>query len=213
MSTGGAIQTREAFLYGRFEAMVRPAFGSSIVSSLFMFSDKLGFQSDWNEIDWEWLGRNTNCVNTNLIRTVNHYTDFNVNIKQIILNKRSEDVFWKVGIEWHPLYIKWILNDVVIRTINISINTPMKIMANCWASSSVGWAGESNFGILPQVSSYEYIRYSAYENGKFVYKWQDQFDTLDLNRYYIPEHTQGLTTFNKSNVLVKDGRLLLKLSV
>lgn len=211
MITGGALSTRESFIYGRFETMIRPAFGSSIVSSFFLFSDKPGFQSDWDELDWEFLGRNTNTVNTNLIRTVNNYTDFNVNVRHLTLNKRSDDVFWKIGIEWHPLYIRWILNDVVIRIVNVSINTPMKIMANCWASQSIGWAGEMNTGLLPQSSTYEYFRYSAYENGKFVYKWQDSFNALDLNKYHIPTHTQGLTTFNKSNVSVKDGKLRLAL--
>lgn len=34
---GGHIQTRESFLYGRFETIFKPPYGSGVVSSFFTF--------------------------------------------------------------------------------------------------------------------------------------------------------------------------------
>ena len=207
---GGHLQTKEAFTYGRFECSMKPAYGSGIISSFFTFYDGSDFRTNWNEIDFEFLGRNTNAIDTNIIRTVNGYTDKNINVKHVALNKRSSDVFWKITLEWYPDIVVWRVNDVVIRTMSVVLSRPQKLMMNIWADSS-SWAGEFNRGLLPQVALYDYASYSKYINGLFVPVWRDDFNTIDLSRWMFGTWNQGQTTLVKENVSIVDSKLSIKL--
>jgi beta-glucanase (GH16 family) len=205
------VQTNEAFLYGRFETMVQPAFGSGIVSSFFLFDDTPGFQNKWNEIDFEFLGRNTNQVDTNIIRTVNNYTDKNKNVQGIPLNARASDKFWKLCIEWHPDKVIWKIDDQVVREWAGKLSQRQKLMMNIWVGNPA-WAGEYKTGVLPQVAFYKYVRYSAYQDGKFVYKWQDDFTNQDTKRWTIATWPLEGTNLVKENAQFGiNGQLVLTL--
>lgn len=211
MYNGGHLQTRESFLYGRFECSMMPSFGSGIISSFFTFFDGANFSKNWNEIDFEFLGRHTNNINTNAIKTVNGFTDKNTNVRQITLNNRSSDLFWKLCIDWTPGRIVWKINDIVIRTANIDLKSPQKLMMNTWIGTSA-WTGEFNSNLLPKTTLYEYVQYSAYKNDTFVFKWRDEFEKLDLTRWYIAEHIMDGTQFTKENVFLSGNKLCLLLS-
>jgi beta-glucanase (GH16 family) len=208
---GGHVQTNEKFLYGRFETMMCPAFGSGIVSSFFLFDDSPGFQTKWNEIDFEFLGRNTNQVDTNIIRTLNGHNDKSGLVKQITLDRRSSDVFWKLGIEWFPDRVKWYINDIGVRVWYGKLDQAQKLMMNIWVGNPA-WAGEYKTGVLPQVAFYKYVRYSAYQDGKFVYKWQDDFTNQDTKRWTIATWPLEGTNLVKENAQFGiNGQLVLTL--
>lgn len=208
MVKGGHIQTKEKFTYGRFETLMRPAFGSGVVGGFFLFDDTPGFQNNWQELDFEFIGKNTNQIDTNIIRTVGSVTDKNINIKKHILNRRSSDVFWKLTLDWVPDRVIWKVNDVIIRTTVISLNKPMKLEANLWMVSN-DWAGKFDAGLLPQLSEYEYISYSKFGNGTVTQVWRDSFHTFDLNRWQVGNWSIGDTQLTNDNVLVADNQLLL----
>jgi len=207
---GAQLQSRESFLYGRFETMMRPAFGSGIVSSFYLFNDELGFQNNWNEIDFEILGKNTNSIDSNVIKTIGGVTDNNLNVKHHTLAQRSSDAYWKLSISWTPTTVTWHLNDVIIRVLEIAIKKPMKIMMNIWKGKA-SWAGEFNSGLMPQYATYEYLRFSQYINGKFEYVFQDDFHAIDASRWWIATHKTGDTMFVKDGVSIYNSKLLLTL--
>lgn len=207
---GAQLQTREKFLYGKFETMIKPAFGSGIVSSFFLFNDAGDFKSNWCEADFEFLGRHTNSIDLNVIKTIAGVTDKNINVTHNLLPKRSADVFWKLALEWLPGSVTWKINDVPVRMLNVQLNTPMKLIANIWIGNPV-WAGVFSDGLLPQTATYEYVRVSSYENGQFVLKYQDSFNSLDENRWLAASWQLETTTLAKENVSVVDGKLILKL--
>ena len=68
---GGELRTEDSFQYGRFEVRMKSAHGSGIVSAFFTYRDfwaeGLTSNSNWNEIDLEWLGMYDDKVQTNLI--------------------------------------------------------------------------------------------------------------------------------------------------
>ena len=68
---GGELRTEDSFRYGRFEVRMKSAFGNGVVSSFFTYRDfweeGLTSNSNWNEIDFEWLGNYDDKVQTNLI--------------------------------------------------------------------------------------------------------------------------------------------------
>ncbi len=211
MYSGSHVQTRESFLYGRFETMVNPAFGSGIISSFFLFSDTTDYKVNWAEIDFEFLGRNTNQADTNVIQTIGGVTDKNVGVKKHVLNKRSEDTFWKLSIMWEPKRIVWSINDITVRELKVSINKPMKLMMNLWASDNANWAGEVSPGLLPQSCEFLYVRYSSYVANMFLYEWQDEFFDLDKSRWYLGDWKIGQTILSPMNILYRESKLILSL--
>jgi len=211
MNKVAQLQTRESFLYGRFETMMRPAYGSGIVSSFFMFYDGLDFKNNWNEIDFEFLGRHTNSLDTNVIRSSNGYADTNVNVKHHTLNKRSSDNYWKLCIEWTPTEVIWKVDDVIIRTLIVQLKNRQKLMMNIWIGNPA-WAGEFNEGLIPAKAEYLYVRYSAFEKGKFVFKWQDEFNALDNKRWYAANQSLYNTMLIEENVVFQDSKLYLNLT-
>ncbi len=68
---GGELRTEDSFQYGRFEVRMKSALGSGVVSSFFTYRDfweeGLTSNSNWNEIDLEWLSMYDDKVQTNLI--------------------------------------------------------------------------------------------------------------------------------------------------
>ncbi len=212
---GAQVQSKESFLYGRFETMMCPAFGSGIVSSFFTFNDKPDFKKNWAEIDFEFLGRHTNCLDMNIIRTSDKgYTDKNSNVKKKTLPHPGAHKFWKLCIDWTPEYIVWKVNDEVVRSEKISLSIPQKLMMNIWVGSEP-WAGEFNGGLLPQVADYEYVRYSSYDPTKktFELKWQDSFKEFSESRWQIATHLLETTQLVKENVsITSDDRLRLRLA-
>lgn len=212
MIRGSQIQSREQYTYGRFECSIRPAFGSGIISSFFLFNDEKGFQDNWQELDFEFLGRNCNQVDTNIIQTVNHAADFNKAVKYHVFPKRSSDVYWKLKIEWTPFNIRWFVNDFQIRIAPVNLTKPMKIMLNIWKSDDKQWAGDFHEGLLPQIARYKMVKYSSYKDGKFTPVWDDRFLFFDEQRWYRAEHSLDSTKLTPSNVIVNNG-LTLKLTV
>jgi len=211
MTSGSNINTRESFLYGRFECLMKPAYGSGIVNSFFLFDDTIGFQKKWSEVDFEFLGRHTNSVDTNLIQTVNGITDKNVNVRHTVLNRRSSDAWWKLTLEWIPDKITWKVNDIVIRTSQIKLSQRMKLMMNIWQGGS-NWAGDFDKGLLPQIASYEYVEYFEYSNKGFIHKWRDSFHSIDKNRWYLPTFILGETQLFESGASIDSNKLVLRLS-
>lgn len=209
---GAQLQSRDSFLYGKFECMLRPGYGSGIVSSFFLFNDDPGFQKNWAEVDLEFLGRNTNQVDTNVIRTVGTVTDKNVNVQHHTLGKRSSDLFWKLSIEWLPDRVIWKVNDAAVRTLHVQISKKMKLMMNVWASSKPGWAGDFHPGLLPQHALYEYVRVSSFVNGEFILQYQDSFKFLDLQRWMVADWMIDNTVFVKGNVAIEAEKLKLSLT-
>lgn len=210
MTKGAQVQTRETFLYGRFECMMKPAYGSGVVSSFFTFFDGPDWEKNWNEIDFEFLGRHTNTLDTNVIHTNGGVTDKNINVRHHTLDSRASDKFFKLCIEWLPDRVLWKINDITFRTLKVVLNKPQKLMMNLWVGAP-GWAGEFNPGILPQEASYEYVRISRYASGAFPLAWQDSFSAIDEKRWQIVERKATTTDFVKENVSIRDGKLVLRL--
>ena len=90
------------------------AFGSGVVSSFFTYRDfwaeGLTSSSNWNEIDFEWLGIYDDKVQTNLI--IQNEWDLP---DLIDLNVNPHDDFHVYAIEWTPNSIKFFIDAQLIR--------------------------------------------------------------------------------------------------
>ena len=141
---GGELRTEDSFQYGRFEVRMKSALGSGVVSSFFTYRDfwaeGLTSSSNWNEIDFEWLGMYDDKVQTNLI--IQNEWDLP---DLVDLNVNPHDDFHVYAIEWTPNSVKFFIDDQLIRTIDNfyadSLYHSQKLMMNIWQPTYVDWVG------------------------------------------------------------------------
>lgn len=213
---GAEIRSVETFLYGKFEVRMKPTEASGMIYSFFTFYDEPDFESKWNEVDIEILGRYSNEIQFNAI--VGNHQMFE---KRYVLPFNPHEEYHTYAFTWTPQYIAWSIDGVeVYRQTGEHIakmNRAQKIMMNVWPSSSVAWAGKIDPSKFPLEGSYDYVSYYAYQPkglDTFKLKWTDPFDQLDFGRWQLATHTFDTNecVFTPDNAVVKDGFLQLKIT-
>ena len=217
---GAEYRTKESYIYGRFEARYKPPKGDGIISSFFTYHE-ITSTKEWNEIDFEILGRYDHDVLVTSIgpgqkwRNSHQYVHFN-----------THDDFHNYAFEWTPDYIAWFIDgDEVYRQTQEHIAEfiyDQKIMMNLWISSWEPWVGRFDERILPLFAYYDWISYASYTPGSgnigtdnnFTFQWKDDLDYWDQNRWEKATHTFGgnLVDFTPENIVFKDGVMILCLT-
>ena len=217
---GAEYRTKESYIYGRFEARYKPPKGDGIISSFFTYHE-ITSTKEWNEIDFEILGRYDHDVLVTSIgpgqkwRNSHQYVNFN-----------THEDFHNYAFEWTPDYIAWFIDgEEVYRQTQEHIAEfiyDQKIMMNLWISSWEPWVGRFDERILPLFAYYDWISYASYTPGSgntgtdnnFTFQWKDDLDYWDQNRWEKATHTFGgnLVDFTPENIVFKDGVMILCLT-
>ncbi|KAF2436081.1 putative transglycosidase, GH16 family [Tothia fuscella] len=179
------ITSKWYIMFGRVEVVLKAAPGAGIVSSFVMQSDTL------DEIDWEWLGADSEQVQSNYfgkgLTTTYNRGAFHA-------DSGSQAGFKTYTIDWTANQIVWSINGQTVRVLtqaaaeaNQYPQTPMQVKIGAWsggdASNSQGtiqWAkGPTDYSRGPykmQVKSVSVTDYSTgtqYKYGGTSGKWQD----------------------------------------
>lgn len=222
---GAEYRTKQAFLYGRFEASIKAPGKEGVLTSLFTYFD--GTQSDpwssskWNEIDIEILGRYNNDVQFNVITPgiINH-------VRHQLVKFNPAEKFHVYGFEWTPDYVAWFIDgEEVYRQTGEHIRTlihPQKFMMNIWNPAYTNWAGIWNENVLPAYGYYDWVAYYEYKPGEgdygtgnnFKFSWKDDFDSFDTARWEKATHTWDGNNcdFTPDNAVFVNGNLVLCLT-
>lgn len=165
--TSASIFSRQRFLYGRFEAVIRPANAPGVITGVFLHRN-----SPRQEIDIEFLGKDT----TKLLLNVYYNPggdgarfDYGYRGTPVLIDlgfDASED-FHRYRVEWSPAAIRWFVDD---RLVHERINweptpiphLPMQFHVNIWPSRSVELAGRLMERKLPANSSIQAIHMKAF---------------------------------------------------
>lgn len=159
--TGAEYRTWDTFTYGSFETNMIATKYSGVVSSFFTYTNS----PVWDEIDVEFLGKDTTIVQFNyFVNGVGGHERIHR------LGFDASAAYHKYKIEWGNGYINWYVDGVWAWGVNnTGLNArygapmpshPMKIMANLWAGSGVdSWLGPFNY-TGPAKAHYDYILYS-----------------------------------------------------
>jgi len=217
---GAELRTKEAYTYGRFEASYKPPKGSGMLASFFTYHE-IETSVEWNEIDYEILGRYDHDVQVTSIgpgqktRNSHQYIPYN-----------THEDYHQYAFEWTPDYIAWFIDGVeYYRQEQAHIQQfifPQKIMMNIWYPTWAPWSGVWDPRILPLFAYYDYVAYYSYTPGigdagtknNFTLLWKDDFDTWDQARWDKATHTFGGNgcDFMKENAIFKDGKMILCLT-
>lgn len=170
---GGEIRTKETFTYGRFETRARFATGSGVVSSMFTFYDHYAdanLDENWNEIDLEFLGKNTDSVQWNVIHwdANSKYTSHE---EHTTVSFNPSEEFHEYAIEWLPDRVNFYVDDALVHTqtdqVAEFVKLESKLMMNIWPVQDVAglnsWAGKFDEASLPAAAYYDWIRVYSYD--------------------------------------------------
>ncbi len=144
-NSGAEIAKRGFYQYGRFEAVMQPAKGSGVVSSFFTHTFSL-FGDPHDEIDFEFLGKDTTVV------SLNYFTDGKpYGPVKIPLGFDAASAPHLYAFEWSPDRIDWYVDGKLVHSATESDHpiptAPGRVMMNIWTGSEAQyeWHGPPTF--------------------------------------------------------------------
>jgi GR25 family glycosyltransferase involved in LPS biosynthesis len=173
--TSASISSHQKFLYGRFEAEIRPANVSGVVTGVFLQRN-----SPRQEIDIELLGKDTTKMLLNVYYNPGGEGarfEYGYRGTPVLIDlgfDASED-FHHYIIEWFPEVIRWYVDDRLMHErFNWDptpiLHLPMQFHVNLWPSRSVKLAGRLLDRKLPANSAIRTIHLKAFLVNKSVSK-------------------------------------------
>ncbi len=154
---GAEIRTIQGYLYGYFGARIKTFKHSGTVQSLFTYN---GGRYTWDEIDIEFLGKDTTKVQ------FNYYHDgVGGHEKYYDLGFDSSLEFHDYGFKWDKDKITWYIDFKPVYEVNASLGQWGFFHANVWAATSsvTDWTGPYEETNVPLETAYDYFCYAPIE--------------------------------------------------
>ncbi len=158
--SGAEFRSAKAYGYGYYEVRMKPAGNPGIVSSFFTYTRE-DDGSDWDEIDIEFLGKDTHSVQ------LNYYAD-GVGKHEYIheLGFDYTEAYHDYGFLWLEGYVAWFVDGAKVYECEggdtEQLDHPGRIMMNLWngtnTSKTLQWLGEYD-GTVGLHSGYEAFVY------------------------------------------------------
>lgn len=158
---GAEIRTKTGYLYGYFGGRMKPFRHSGTVQSIFTYN---GGRNRWDEIDIEFLGKDTTRVQ------FNYYCD-GVGGHEFYYDlgfDASED-FHEYGFLWEENQITWYVDRVAVYRAQATLIQWGNFFINVWAgdTSDAGirrWVGPYEKTDIPLETAYDYLTYAPLDN-------------------------------------------------
>ncbi len=158
---GAEYRSKKFYGYGRYEVSMKPIKNDGVVSSFFTYTGPSD-NNPWDEIDIEFLGKDTTIVQ------FNYFTKGRGNHEYIHeLGFDASEDFHTYAFEWHEDKIVWFVDDVEVYTATKTIPTTRgKIMMNVWCGTGANaerWLKPFDPSNLPLTAEYEWFSYTPFE--------------------------------------------------
>lgn len=158
--SGGEYRSNETFHYGMYQVSMKPIKNDGVVSSFFTYTGPSD-GTNWDEIDIEFLGKDTTKVQ------FNYYTNGVGGHEYVYdLGFDASQAYHTYGFYWADDYIAWYVDGVeVYRTpssdASIIPDEPSRIMMNVWPGKGVDdWLNPYN-GVTPLCAYYDWMSWYA----------------------------------------------------
>lgn len=155
---GSEYRSRSYFSYGFYSVSMKAAKASGVISSFFTYTG-----NPWDEIDIEFLGKNTEEIQ------FNYYTKGRGGHEFVYsLGFDGADDFHEYAFLWLPQSITWYVDGKAVHTVQEDIpSAPTQIMMNVWnCKGNDGWSGKFDENLLPVCANYQWIGYAPAEGNK-----------------------------------------------
>jgi beta-glucanase (GH16 family) len=147
--TGSEFQQTGNYGFGRYEAIMKGAKGSGIVTGFFTHTGPY-FDDPHDEIDIELLGRNTRSVQ------VNYFTNGEAEGGRVVdLDFDYTAAYHLYAFEWAPDAVRWYVDGKLVHQVGVAeAKQPIprasgRVIANIWtgAPGQYEWMGKPNYNV------------------------------------------------------------------
>lgn len=153
--SGAEYRSTDFYGYGLYETKMKPIKNIGVVSSFFLYTGPSD-NNPWDEIDIEFLGKDTKKVQ------FNYFTN-GIGKHEYIhdLGFDAAENFHVYGFEWLAGSLTWYVDGRVVHKATVQIpSTAGKIMMNVWPGKNVdAWLGVFD-GAVPLYAEYDWIRFT-----------------------------------------------------
>ena len=153
------IRTKAPLGYGLYEARIRSAAGSGLVTAFFTYAGPPSGSAEHDEIDFEFLGKDPHTVN------ITQYTNGKPYDGKIIqLGFDASQTFHDYGFEWTPDKIRWYVDGKVVSETPVGAKIPRNpghLHFMLWSGSKGqdAWMGPFNY-TTPVTADVEWAAYT-----------------------------------------------------
>ena len=165
--TSAAISSRQRYLYGKFDALIKPAAVPGVITGMFLHRS-----SPRQEIDIEFLGRDSRRMLVNVFYNPGiegSKYDYGYRGTPILIDLGFDAAkdFHQYSIEWSATYIRWFVDGRLVHQRSNWEPTPiphlpMQLYINLWASRSRELAGRLAEEQLPTRSFIQCVEWCAW---------------------------------------------------
>ena len=154
----GEYRSNQNYHYGLYEVSMKPIKNNGVVSSFFTYTGP-SEHNPWDEIDIEFLGKDTTGVQFNYFTNgLGHHEYF------YKLGFDASEAFHTYAFEWLPDSITWFVDGKKVHTATEnSPQTPGKIMMNVWPGTGVDSWLKPFDGTVPLKAEYDWVKFTQYK--------------------------------------------------
>ena len=154
----GEYRSNQNYHYGLYEVSMKPIKNDGVVSSFFTYTGP-SEHNPWDEIDIEFLGKDTTGVQFNYFTNgLGHHEYF------YKLGFDASKAFHTYAFEWLPDSITWFVDGKKVHTATENIpQTPGKIMMNVWPGIGVDSWLKPFDGTVPLKAEYDWVKFTQYK--------------------------------------------------
>lgn len=153
---GAEYRTNDFYGYGMYSTRMKPAKNTGVVSSFFTYTGPSD-NNPWDEIDIEFLGKDTTKVQ------FNYFTNGVGNHEYLYdLGFDASKEFHTYGFRWAPTFIAWYVDgQEVYRATEDIPSVPGKIMMNLWPGTGVDdWLNA--YDVKATTASYDNVCFNPF---------------------------------------------------
>lgn len=175
--SAGEYQNKDWTRYGRYEAIMKAAPGSGIVTGFFTYTGPY-FEDPHDEIDIEFLGNRRDIIQFNV------FTDgLPLGGQQYRLPYDASREYHLYAFDWQPDRVTWYIDGVKIYELTSEQfeipQTPQRLIAQVWTGEYYKWHGHPRFhdGARAAIRCMSYSRSGDDKSPRCADRW----DLMDTN--------------------------------
>ena len=228
---GAELITQQTFLYGAFEARIRAARGSGMITPFFLWKNDSEVPGrEWQEQDFEIFGRDGG-YQTQLMTPGEDGEQRTQHLIYHRLPAPAWERYYTYRMEWTPEHLAFYVDGELVRIetdaaefdklMNPDRAEPAQLRVSLWAGDS-GWSGLFDEDAVPAATFVNWVQTFAYTPGSgpggsdFTPLWRDDFEGAgpsapDNDRWWAAGWTfdDAVNDYVGQNARVKDGTLVL----